>query len=397
MEALDGFQWCGGCKTNIGALQQHNSCQVCVGLSNTLQGLLPIRSPIVDTLEQVQVPVTNKLMMSCKIFGGLSALVSCFARVSVHTVFICWWMVGVKWTDWWQSETGMVQRLWYQFSDPESKAIWGRGDVMMLHRWCHLEGGQTGNGQTGNLGSRESVSRGDLGHTGPPKQIQRVLAHKWTVNTAQSQTQWRSKWHHLLHALTVQRDPPQSRGPPQELPHCATEEAVFLLAAGQQPSFKGMKHFAIKFHQFWQCVHHKEKNPNSWLQTGKMSTNLMDATGCLTKGLAHVKLDANHKRAQWWWLTSTHSFTHTHAHAHASRAAATDDVWWRGELQEAYLTKVWLTWQIICQRVECGAWSSTIVTHCLTLLCQSCFVWQVLISIQVVFNQISCSLCLSRC
>lgn len=75
-------------------------------------------------------------------------------------------------------------------------------------------------------------------------------------------------------------------------------QAAFMLAAGHQLS-KGTKHFAIKFHWFWQFVYNEETNPDGWLVVEKIATDLQDAD-YLTKGLVKVKFEANRMRVQGW-------------------------------------------------------------------------------------------------
>ena len=75
-------------------------------------------------------------------------------------------------------------------------------------------------------------------------------------------------------------------------------QAAFLLATNQQLLVR-TKYFAVKYHFFWECVCHKEKNPEGWLTIEKCPTNEMNAD-YLTKGLMKTKHDANRFRVQGW-------------------------------------------------------------------------------------------------
>jgi len=75
-------------------------------------------------------------------------------------------------------------------------------------------------------------------------------------------------------------------------------QAAYLLATNQQLSVR-TKYFCVKYHFFWQFVHHEEKNPDGWLEIEKCATELMNAD-YLTKGLVRVKYEGNRERTQGW-------------------------------------------------------------------------------------------------
>ena len=75
-------------------------------------------------------------------------------------------------------------------------------------------------------------------------------------------------------------------------------QSAFQLATTQQNT-DWTKCFNIKYHFFWQHVHHEEKNLEGWLLIEKCDTKLMDAN-YLTKGPVRALFEANRFQTQGW-------------------------------------------------------------------------------------------------
>ena len=77
------------------------------------------------------------------------------------------------------------------------------------------------------------------------------------------------------------------------------EQGACQLASNPQLSVQ-TKCFVVKFHFFWQLVHHAKKNPDGWLVVvAKHLTDLMNSN-CLTEGLAKIEFNANQLQIQGW-------------------------------------------------------------------------------------------------
>ena len=75
-------------------------------------------------------------------------------------------------------------------------------------------------------------------------------------------------------------------------------QSAFLLATNQQTNQR-TQYFNVKYHFFWSCAFHEEKNQNGWIIIEKIDTKLQDADHS-TKGLVRVHFEENRKRVQGW-------------------------------------------------------------------------------------------------
>ena len=83
--------------------------------------------------------------------------------------------------------------------------------------------------------------------------------------------------------------------------HChfyEDNQGAHLLAINQRVTAR-TKCFNVKYHHFWQFVHHPDRNPDGFLVIMKIPTEDQRAD-CLTKGLVRQKFEHNRKLVQGW-------------------------------------------------------------------------------------------------